>query len=593
VCKPDQTCPGLLSTPLLNGVRLIPEATDSQHSNTASLSWIAYYRALEIAAIKASRSNLLSEDSYFTIVFGAFAAFMAMIISTYVVALKVSNHTLITAGSVEHQREISSLISSSSSSTSSNSSSEQKTSPPPSSPSFHHRFLIALGMSDRFSAAHFTPPGEIVRMTPTALGGVLTIAGFGVIVILAIQLVINYFSESTNTLVSTSYVLTGQDSRSFQWNTATLTSSSVPISNDWRSSSSSTTTAGSTSIIQGLMVRLIVQGEPSGECAKPLVYSPPTSSSSTSSYVSMKPMTWTQPNALGPISNTSSVFSYIATGTARKADGIAEHVFACKECNLAFADKLVIALHWTCQSIAVELASVPEVDLITVVNATSYRPGAPIESLGRLTSLTWKFSSILPTVVTNAYYSNKPITIFRGFRLGSGSVLYTQARDATVQPASATVLVTLELPENDFREEVSITAKLNGTQLVSSILGLLGALSIFRILMKVTEMGHTTIEKRRAQRNGQNQAKVQPLTETAFIPSAYPSQTQQQQQVILGNNVQRDEKNSSWQEVKLDNGTFVSPPNTLYMMESRSSSFSDGESKEKGGDRNQGAIQIE
>jgi hypothetical protein len=57
-------------------------------------------------------------------------------------------------------------------------------------------------MSDRFSAAHFTPPGEIVRMTPTALGGILTIAGFGVIVILAIQLVINYFSESTNKLIS-------------------------------------------------------------------------------------------------------------------------------------------------------------------------------------------------------------------------------------------------------------------------------------------------------------------------------------------------------------------------------------------------------
>jgi hypothetical protein len=74
----------------------------------------------------------------------------------------------------------------------------------------------------------------------------------------------------------------------------------------------------------------------------------------------------------------------------------------------------------------------------------------------------------------------------------------------------------------------------------------------------------------------------------------YPSQTPlQQQQVILGNTVQRDEKNNAWQEVKLENGTFVSPPNTLYLMESRSSSFSDGESKEKSGDRNQGAIQIE
>ena len=196
--------------------------------------------------------------------------------------------------------------------------------------------------------------------------------------------------------------------------------------------------------------------------------------------------------------------------------------------------------------------------------------------------MTWKFSSILPTVVTNAYYSNKPITVFRGFRLGSGTVSYTQARDVTVQPASATVLVSLELPENDFREEVSITAKLSGTQLISSILGLLGALSIFRILMKVTEMGHTSIESRREKRKAQRQAsKVQPV-ETVNFPS------------VLGNiTAQRDEKKSAWQEVKAENDAFMSPPNVLYL-ESRAA-LSDGESKVNENHRSHqgGTLQVE
>jgi len=196
--------------------------------------------------------------------------------------------------------------------------------------------------------------------------------------------------------------------------------------------------------------------------------------------------------------------------------------------------------------------------------------------------MTWKFSSILPTVVTNAYYSNKPITVFRGFRLGSGTVSYTQARDVTVQPASATVLVSLELPENDFREEVSITAKLNATQLISSILGLLGALSIFRILMKVTEMGHTSIESRKEKRKAQRlEAKVQPV-ETGNFPS------------VLGNiSAQREVKKSAWQEVKVENDAFVSPPNVLFL-ESRAASLSDGESKEKENHRHQGGtVQVE
>jgi hypothetical protein len=527
-CKPEQTCPGLLSQPLLSASMLLPQVNKEQLANTASMSWIASKLAVDIATQTTSKNTSITEDTYFTIIFGTFVSFMALIVSTYVISLRTLNHTVITAGSVEHQREFATAtqITTNTSATLSNSKASFTTTdqrspsspsspspspsppssspPPPSSLSFHHKFLITLGMSDRFSAGHFTPPGEFIRSTPTALGGILTIAGFGLIIILAIQLIINYFSETSNTLISTTYVLTGDDTRQFQWNKASFISSSFPVSNDWRTSITNTKT------IQGLVVRIIVQGEKSGECAQPLDY---IRMSDTSSIVSMKPMTWMQPNALGPITNTSAVFSYLSTGIGRITDGIAEHVFICLECNLAYANKIQVAFHWTCQSIALEIASVPESNLLSVVNATSYREGIPIEAQGRLTSMTWKISSILPTVTTNAYYSTKPITIYRGFRLGSGIVSFTQAKEKSVQPASATVVVTIELPENDFREEVSITAKVNVTQLISSILGLVGALSIFRLLMKFTEMGFMSIENRR--KKSRHERKISPVITTS------------------------------------------------------------------------------
>jgi len=74
------------------------------------------------------------------------------------------------------------------------------------------------------------------------------------------------------------------------------------------------------------------------------------------------------------------------------------------------------------------------------------------------------------------------------------------------------VQVTVLLPANAFREDVSVTARTSATQLISSLVGLFGALTIFRLVLRATEKSRAAVvllaERRRAARERKRQLRA-------------------------------------------------------------------------------------
>lgn len=171
-----------------------------------------------------------------------------------------------------------------------------------------------------------------------------------------------------------------------------------------------------------------------------------------------------------------------ASSTPDCGDGRSLLTFTCARCALAASTAVSFTLPFTCQALYVEALA------YDATGALSTLALPPAQSTGSgallLGSITWTVN-VMAAVLVNSVTGRSA----RGFRLLDGPATPTLALPpgGVLQPLPAAVKVTIALPLMSTYSVTTVAQKMTYAELLSSILGLAGVMSAFRVLFQLAE----------------------------------------------------------------------------------------------------------
>jgi hypothetical protein len=300
------------------------------------------------------------------------------------------------------------------------------------------RLAALLKKVDVFSLAHAVPPGSPVLNAPTPLGGACTLLSLLAFACLATLLIVQYYYANV-VVQSTLGTLLEEDPfvPDLPWGALPAGS---PLSPAFSS---------------GLQLRLLA---PAGlNCSVPAELRHPPS----------------EPWAL-------------ASPSPPCGDGRTLLQLTCPACALSSASFLSFSLPYTCQAFFLELSAV---DAQGVAHTVAFPPAASAATpTSLLATLAWEvqpLSTLLRDVVGGRSV--------RGYQLfvASASSTHSKAADnprvAFIKPASAAVRLHITLAPQSTFTTTTLLQRQGPVELLTSIVGLLGILSVFRVLFVAAE----------------------------------------------------------------------------------------------------------
>jgi len=290
---------------------------------------------------------------------------------------------------------------------------------------------------DAFSLSHVVPAGSPLLNHPTPLGGACSLLSLLAFFTLAIVLILQYaygnvsVQTSLGTLVSTNPFL----APSIQWAAPAAASPLAPT------------------LRSGVQVRIFSQ-EGLG-C---------TSLAEGSSIISTPPSAW----ELAPPSDCG--------------DGRTLIVLSCPACSLTATSTLAFHLPYTCQAFAMEAIAV---DSLGVVNSVAFPHASSAATRTALvTAVAWTVE-VLGTLLQDTIKGESK----QGYQLSVAAAAASSAPvGPTIIPAMSTVAVTVSLPLQTFYSLTLLQPRQSLVELLSSIVGLLGIIGLFRVLFLTLEV---------------------------------------------------------------------------------------------------------
>ena len=312
--------------------------------------------------------------------------------------------------------------------------------------------LVAI---DIFSSAHVYAVGTPITRYPTRLGGLCTTWAVSFLVAYAAFL-IQAFQQS-NTL--TQQTLTLRDGN--EW-------AAKP---DWAFASPPWDRSKPASI-RGLQVRLLVSGEP-GACATP---------------------TWWNASGGGASNWKHDSESSCTTRIA------SQHVFSCEDCELDRQSAIRVLFDYSCQSMLLEALAVPAYPTGSISNTSAVLISTAVPGK-RLTSVTWTVPPTLSLLFDNT--TEAPVRKGYVVALQDAALTWeTQALPLKLQPASAGVRVTIELPLQPVVSRTTLSPVTSITALLANLVGLMGLLNLFRVGFRLTEWLQPRVQQGLLRRRG-------------------------------------------------------------------------------------------
>jgi hypothetical protein len=298
------------------------------------------------------------------------------------------------------------------------------------------RLAALLKRVDVFSLAHAVPPGSPVLNAPTPLGGACTLLSLLVFVCFATLLIVQYYYANV-VVQSTLGTLLGEDPfvPNLPWGTLPAGS---PLSPAFSS---------------GLQLRLLA---PAGlNCSVP-----------------------------AELRHLSSEPWALASPSPPCGDGRTLLQLTCPACALSSASFLSFSLPYTCQSFFLELSAV---DAQGVAHTVAFPPAASAAKPTRLlATLAWEVQP-LRTLLRDVVGGRSA----RGYQLFVASASSTHSDDnsrvALIKPASAAVRLHITLAPQSTFSATTLLQRQGPVELLTSIVGLLGILSVFRVLFVAAE----------------------------------------------------------------------------------------------------------
>jgi hypothetical protein len=306
----------------------------------------------------------------------------------------------------------------------------------------------AMKALDSFSLTHWVAPGQPLLNTPTALGGACTLLSL-----------IAFFALATVLILQNAYA-----NVAVQASLSTLLSSNpfspaIPFAAPAASSPLAATLRG------GVQVRILAQ---EGLGCTALAEGAPLLGS---------PEGW-------EVASTAC------------GDGRTLLALSCAACAFGAASTLRFSLPYTCQSFYMEAVAV---DALGVVNSVVFPPAASAASpTALLASLTWTVQ-VLGTILQDRIRD----TSAQGYQLfAAAAEAATAPAGASIIPALAPVAVAIALPLQPTFSSTTLAPRQTLTELLSSIVGLLGIIGVFRVLFLAAELAQATAAARKRGRGG-------------------------------------------------------------------------------------------
>jgi hypothetical protein len=313
----------------------------------------------------------------------------------------------------------------------------------------HGALHAALMRIDLLSSAHLYKAGEPVRYFPTALGGLISALTVLVIAAYSAFLVQNFLSDA-NALTQQALL-----PREEGW------ADRLP---PWAAAAAPWAPAGAP--LSELQVRVFVSGNP-GDCGAPLAWA-----------------------AAGGGAQRWALRSAACSGGGDAS--VAQHVFSCAGCVLDERSALSAAFNFSCQSLLLEALAVPAAPAPAPLAAVRAAPALTVAPPGaRLAALAWTLHPALSLLRDS---TASPPLERAGYALSLQQLRATSAPLGaaagglpTLQPASAALQLTVELPLQLFIAKTTTVPLTSASTLVANLVGLAGLLAFAGTLKKGIE----------------------------------------------------------------------------------------------------------
>ena len=298
---------------------------------------------------------------------------------------------------------------------------------------FRARLESFLQQVDSFSMSHMVSPGKPLRNRPTALGGACTLLSVISFLTIAAVLLLQYSYANVNMQTALTTLLSSNPfTPAVPW--------APPL------------TPLSPAILSGVQLRLFAQ-EGMG-----------CSALAAGTSISGSPSGWT------------------VSPPASCSDGRSLLVLSCPTCSFTPTSFVKFYLPYTCQSIYLEAIAV---DAQGSINSVVFPPSSSIATPSTLlSSLSWTVD-VLGTLLKDTIKD----TVMQGYQLSASDASTTPlAAGNSLIPSKALVTVTIKLPLQTFYSSIQLQPQQSLVSLLSSIVGLLGIIGLFRVLFMTSDI---------------------------------------------------------------------------------------------------------
>ena len=287
---------------------------------------------------------------------------------------------------------------------------------------------------DSFSMDHNVPTGYSPINTPSALGGACTLLSWVAFLCLTTVLVLQYSYANVSVQTALSTLLSANPfSRSGRFAAPVVASPLTP------------------SLRSGVQVRIFAQ---EGAGCSALAEGP---------FVSGSPGDW------------------VLEPPTECGDGRTLLTLSCPACSFSAVSALKFYLPFACQSFFMEALGVDSLGVINSVVFPTSNTAATHTSL--LSSLSWTIQ-VLGTILEDKIRDE----VTQGYQLfATAAESTTIPAGASIIPSLASVAVTIALPFQPTYSSTTLTPRLTIVDMLTSIVGLLGVLGVFRALFIQSE----------------------------------------------------------------------------------------------------------
>ena len=163
-------------------------------------------------------------------------------------------------------------------------------------------------------------------------------------------------------------------------------------------------------------------------------------------------------------------------------DGRTLLVLSCPTCSFSATSYLKFYLPYTCQSFYLEAIAV---DAQGVINSVVFPPVSSVAtSTALISSVTWTVE-VLGTILKDTIKA----TVTQGYQLSVSAAATTPlAVGTSIIPSKALVSVTINLPLQTYYSSILLQPQQSLVSLLSSIVGLLGIIGLFRVLFLLSDL---------------------------------------------------------------------------------------------------------